>query len=302
MNRRIPRFIPALIISAAIITLAHTFDTPVFAQAGTSQAITLSPASTEIKVNPGSIASKSVDIINTGSESFMINLTSTPYYVLGTDYDPHFTQLPGTVDASSWVHLSLTDATLTGDKTLTVPYTIDVPKNTPPGGYYAVLFAQTSTDDEKTGVVSHNRVGDILYITVNGPIENSGNLLAGSLPSVSFVGAIPISTSVSNTGGVHFVSNASYSITDFNGHTVFTAKLDRYVLPQTEREIGASWSPQSPIGLFTVHRNATVAGVLRTLPDKQILVVNPWVIVVVTFLIGLIVGIPFWRRRNRKKK
>ncbi|HEY8886028.1 MAG TPA: hypothetical protein VIM31_00815 [Candidatus Microsaccharimonas sp.] len=302
MAHRFRRFIPALfIIGVATTAIGQLGDTPVHAANNQSQAITLSPASTEVTVDPGATATKSVDVINSGSDSFNVKVSTSPYYVSGEDYDPRFTQLPGTVDASGWVHLSLTSATIAGLKVLSVPYTVTVPKDTPAGGYYAVVFAETSTDDQKTGVVSHNRVGDILYITVNGNIKSGGNVIGSPLPSVSFVGSIPISTKVSNSGGTHFVTKTAYSVTDMTGKLIFTATTERYVLPQTERTITSSWTPQSLFGIFTVKRSATIDGVVKTLPDERIVIINPWVFVAVAFLLGILIGIPFRRARRRRR-
>jgi hypothetical protein len=301
MVHRFSRFIPIFVISVAVVVFGYIGGIPVHAEAGPSQAITLSPSSTDVAIDPGSALSKTVDVINGGSEPFNITLTTSPYYVLGENYDPQFTQLPGTVDASRWVHPSVAATTVPGNKTLTIPFTVTVPKDTAPGGYYAVLFVETSTNDVKTGVVSHNRVGDILYITVNGDIKSGGNITGISLPSLSFVGTIPIGAKISNTGGTHFVTKAVYIITDMGGHQVYNSTTERYVLPQTEREISVPWNPQSLFGIFTVHRSATIAGTVQSLPDEKIVIINPWLIVVIAFLVGILIGIPVTRARRRRR-
>ncbi|HEY8992472.1 MAG TPA: hypothetical protein VIM37_01320 [Candidatus Microsaccharimonas sp.] len=301
MIHHFSKFIPIFIVAIATIAFSNLDVASAHADANTSQAITLSPASTEVSIDPGSTATKSVDVINSGQDSFNVAITSLPYYVLGENYDPHFTQLPGTVDASKWVKLSQTSATVDGYKVLTVPYTIEVPRDTAPGGYYAVVFAETSTDGAKTGVVSHNRVGNILYITVNGAIKTGSSLTGDPIPLISLGGSIPIAIKVSNSGGTHFITKATYSVTSFKGDTVFSASTERYVLPQTEREIASSWSPQSLFGIFTVHRSATIDGVLKTLPDEKIVIINPWIIVAGTFLIGILIGVPFTRARLRRR-
>lgn len=301
MLHRLTRLVPLLFIGVAVILLSQIMSLKAYAEARTSQAVTLSPASTEVSIDSGSSVSKSIDIINSGIDNFNITLTTAPYYVSGTNYDPHFTQLPGTVDASKWVKLSLTKSAVGGYKVFTIPYSIVVPQNTAPGGYYAVIFAETSTDDTKTGVVSHNRVGNILYITVNGLVKSGGSLVGSPLSSVGFGGDVPITTKITNSGGTHFITKASYTVTNFKGDTVFSANTERYVLPQTEREISSSWSPQSFFGIFTVHRSATIAGALKSLPDEKILIINPWIIVAVAFVIGILVGISVRHARRRRR-
>lgn len=298
MTARLYRFIPVLVIGLAVALIGQ--QTPAHAATTSSQAITLSPASTDIAIDPGASAAKSLDIINSGSDSFNVTLSASPYHVTGENYDASFTQLPGTVDASAWVKLSTKSGVVGADKVLTIPYSINIPKNTAPGGYYAVVFAETSTDNEKTGVVSHNRVGNILYITVNGSIKSGGKVTGETLPFLHFTGDLPIGIKVSNSGGTHFISKATYSVTDYSGNTVFTATTERYVLPATEREFSATWTPRSLFGIYTIHRNATIAGKVQSLPDKKVVVINPWFLLAVVFLLGILIGVPYQRARQRR--
>ena len=298
MLHRFRRFIPVIVLGLAILTFGQT---TAFAQANDSQAITLTPASTDISVDPGASTTKTVSVINGGSEPFNVTLTSAPYHVIGSHYDPQFTQLPGTVDASEWVTLSETKATVEASKTTAIPYTISVPKNTAPGGYYAIIFAETSSESEGTGVVSHNRVGNILYITVNGEIKSGGNLAGNTLPSFSFGGPISIGATISNSGGTHFVTNTSYTIKDLGGNEVFKYTAERYVLPQTQRDITYEWTPKALIGVFTVHRTATIAGESKSLPDQKIFMINPALLVAITFFLGLLIGLPLQRLRRRRR-
>ena len=301
MVQRFRRLIPVFIIGLAIATIGHT---AVHAQATeqAAKAITVSPASADIAIVPGNSTAKTVKVLNEGSNSFKVTLSTSPYHVSGEDYNPKFTQIPGTVDPSKWVHLSTTNISVDGNKSFDVPYTINVPQNAAPGGYYAVIFAETSSDSTQTGVVSHNRVGTILYITVNGDIKSGGNLTGDALPLVHFVGSIPLGLKVSNTGGTHFITSVSYSVTDTSGKEVLHASFDRYVLPQTEREIKSGFTPQSLIGVYTVHRSATIAGKLNTLPDVKIYVINPWLLGAITFLVGILIAVPIQRSRRRRSK
>jgi hypothetical protein len=300
MIRQLSRFISVFIIGASIIALNQIGSAAAHAEATPSQAITLSPASNDVAVDAGKTATESVDVINSGDKPFNASVSTAPYYVSGENYDPHFAQLPGTIDASGWIKPSFTSTTVAGGKKISLPYTISVPANTPAGGYYAVLFVETDTDDAKTGVVSHNRVGEVLYITVNGVIKSSGKISGDSLPALSFVGNIPIGAKISNSGGTHFITQATYSVTALSGNKVFNATIERYVLPQTERDITTTWSPQTIFGIFTVHRSATIDGKVQSLPDETVVIINPWVFAVLAFIIGILIGIPVQRARRRR--
>lgn len=300
MVRTYIQILAALASTIFVSTIA--LAAPTFAQTP-SQAITISPASTRITLNPGESVTNKFEIINSGSDGYQVELSVAPYRVIGEQYDPSFTQIPGTVDASKWVVLQNTAEPLDGLKVLSTSYTVTVPANTPPGGYYAVVFAQTSQEKnmETSGVVPHNRVGNILYITVKGDIKESGDAQGTPLPFASFNASIPLGVKVTNTGGVHFESKVTLRVTDLAGKEVFKTEQERFVLPSTIREITSPWDVAAPFGIYTVERSATVAGQTVTLENHRIVVASPWFVICVAIFIGSATSLLIVRIRHRKK-
>jgi len=294
-----------LIATAAILTTLSSVGATAFADVP-NQSISLSPATEQVTVAPGSAVTKSLDVINSGSDNFSASLSVLPYRVTGTNYDPHFTQLPGTVDASQWVALDTKTVTVASLKLQTVHYTVTVPKNTAPGGYYAVIFAETANEATGgSGVVSHNRIGDILYITVSGSVKQAGSLSGASIPFFHVATSIDMDVDISNQGGVHFPSTATLSVTNFsNTKTLFKGSYDRIILPQTVRQVTATWQPTSPIGIYQVHRQATILGKTDTLPVAYILVISPWFLIGFISLVLILLAFlaQVWRHRLRKRR
>ena len=269
-----------------------------------SQAITISPASTRLSINPGASTTETFEIINGATDGYTVDLSVAPYRVVGETYSPEFTQIPGTVDASQWVTLQQTTGFLDGYKVLSTSYTVSVPANTPPGGYYAVIFAQTSQErvNGASGVIPHNRVGNILYITVNGDVKQSGSVTGNTIPLFQFSPSVPLNVKVANDGGVHFETKATFRITDITGKEVYKNEQERIVLPSTIRDISTSWVSTPPIGIYTVERSATAAGKTVTLDSKKVIVASPWFLICVTIFIGSIITLFVLRVRQRKKE
>lgn len=291
----------SLVICVTAVVMSGSKVANAVTGSAAGQNITMTPSSTEVSVAPGSSKTDSFTVINQGKTDFNVTTYADPYHVKGVTYDPQFTPLAGTTDASKWVHMSAVKAQpLAAHKQLSVSYTVNVPKNTAPGGYYAVLFAETSPAGKSNGVVAHNRVGNILYITVEGAVKKSGSIKGLSVPFMSVSTEIPIGTEVSNTGGVHFITNASTSVFSVFGKKVFSANLKRYVLPQTTRKIEATWTNTAPIGLYRVERSATIAGKVQKLPNAWIFVIQPWVIAFFAVLILIIVGEIIYRHKRKK--
>lgn len=268
----------------------------------------MSPASTQVTVEPGKSTSKAIQLINGGDNAYVINTSVAPYSVKSEEYDPSFTQLPGTVNVTSWIHLDKSSLPLEARKTAAITYTLTVPKNAAPGGYYAVIFAETQPiiDAGGSGVIPRNRVGNILYITVAGDIKTRGDASSDKLGKVLIQSSIPLGLKVKNTGGVHFTSTATITVKGITGKQLLNASLERFVLPQTERHISTSWTPVSPIGIYTIQKSVTVAGENKTLPEQKILFIQPWLLAVI-FIVMIVGGASIVtasavRRKKRSKK
>lgn len=298
--RSISRLRTPLHLASALLALA--FAVPTYAATTNDlQHIAITPSSAELAINPGAAVVGTLSVINQGNDSFNFSTTVAPYHVQGINYDPQFTPLPGTVDASKWVQLkSSASQLLTPGQLVHVDFTVVVPPGTAPGGYYAVVFAETSPLSNEGGVVPHNRVGEILYITVNGTVRTTSNVLPGALGSINTSGSLPVSLLVQNTGGVHFKSTTTVTIKNIFGKQVFKQSADRYILPQTEREVTIPWTNHVPIGIYHISREATVPEGTKTLSNKTVLMIQPWLIVVI--IIALLLLLVTWLRNKREKR
>src|SRR5258708_7151134 len=137
------------LVLATCMCIAVSTGTAAIAAAATdnvsTQSITMSPSSTELSVVPGGTSTGSFSVVNEGNTSYRITIYAAPYHVEGIDYDPQFTPLPGTTDASQWVHFTAaTSQDLAAHTSQSLSYTLSVPLKTAPGGYYATIFAETT--------------------------------------------------------------------------------------------------------------------------------------------------------------
>jgi hypothetical protein len=292
------KFPLALLILSVLATslLVHSAHA-----ATSSQNITITPSSTALEIDPGATVKASFDAINEGDTPFSVQVSSSPYYVKGVQYDPEFTQLPGTVNASKWVtFIQATTQTIAARKLDNFDYSVTVPAGTPAGGYYAVIFAETSPiASSDNGVVSHNRVGDILYITVKGVIKTGGEVTGASINHVVINNTVPLSLFVSNTGGTHFVSDTEMGVTSLFGKTVFHFDSQRYVLPQTKREISTTWTTTTPIGIYKITRTSTVGGVVKALPVVWVFVIQRWLLAFIIAIVVIAIFIITLRKRKQ---
>jgi hypothetical protein len=268
-----------------------------------SYSITMTPSSAEIHAPPGGITHSNFTVINEGKSGYTIALSVTPYHVKGENYDPQFSLLPGTTDASKWVSITGPRLqTLAPRMPQTIAYSLSVPAGTPPGGYYAVVFAETEPP-AGSGIIAHNRVGDILYITVDGPVVQRGSLQAQAVPPIFLGSSLPLGVVVRNTGGLHFLTSVSIKATSvLSNHVALSANLQRYVLPGTQRLVSISWAHLPLFGVYNITRTATIAGAIQSLPAQWIVIIQPWLAaLIVVLVVGTVAlgGTAFSRRRRR---
>lgn len=270
--------------------------------ASASQHITMSPTGTEISVDPGGTYEGRATVVNQGSDNFAATISIAGYQTKNLTYDPVFKPIDGAPDVTKWITIdSGTDfKNVKPHQVLDIRYTLRVPEDTPPGGYYAVLFATAvpvATPDQ--GVIHRNQVGNILYITVDGPMTRSGSVSAEPVSPISFGGPVIFPAVVANTGTVHFKTTYRVHVTSLFGDSVFTSATPAYVLPHTKRAVQAEWRPDSPFGVYKVVRTSTLPSGEKKLADSWVVVINPLLLVGVVLLI---IAVILWLVTRRKKR
>lgn len=294
------------LLTIVLVAALSLFGKVSLVRAEAGQGITISPAATQISIKPGGSLNKKISVTNGGTIDYDVTVSVAPYRVVGLDYDPKFTLLPGATEVTSWVSVNDSVRELKAGATTVFDYTVSIPSNTPPGGYYAVLFAITGLDStDAQGITAVSRVGNILYITVEGTVKAGGEFTGEPLGRYLFQEEILVSARISNTGGTHYTTNVTYTYKGVTGKTLRTSKFERIILPQTERRITDTWRPSWPIGIYTISRSATVAGEKQTLPDIRVFFIRPWLLITALIVIAaaaLWLSSRVYIRRHKKAK
>lgn len=287
-----------------ITTLVAALAMPLAAQAAPGQSVTISPTSVDETIDPGETKSGDIQVINTGSQAFDFKVYATPYSVTGETYQQHFVALPGKPDIASWFKFPLTTAHIKPGQTVKVAYNIQVPANTPPGGYYATVFAETQpgANPPGTGVTVHQRVGTIFYLQVGGNAVKKGSLDSWQAKFWQ-IQPLTATVKVKNDGDTHFVADTHVVVRDIFGTPKLNLTTAREVLPRTIRQIDATWTKSPPIGLFKVSGTVKLLGQTHTLPTKYVLVVTwPVRLGIAAVILAVIVYLVTRRRRHAQAK
>lgn len=269
--------------AAFLVFLATLGLTPAVAHA-VPQVITLTPTSVSPVIKPGGTYTGSFQVLNQGDTSYKFLAYPTPYRVSGEDYTPEFTFLPTAPNAGSWLNFSAPGGYMTPGQSTTINYTISVPENTQPGGYYAAAFAETQLPVKANGVTVNERVGELFYIQVAGPVVKKGEFLSWQS---GFFQKPPLTSylRIKNDGSLHFPAKIQYQVKDVFGHAKYTLNTNKELLPQTIRKITMPWNKTPSIGLFKVSGTVSFLDQNKPLPTKWVLVMSQKVRLIILALI-----------------
>lgn len=235
--------------------------------------LTISPTSIDAKVAPGTTYKSNVQVINQGTDAFTYKLYVTPYNVSGEAYKPYFTPVKGAIDATQWISLSSQGGQLKGGSENTIPVSINVPKGTGAGSYYATVFAETE-DKGDSGVITRKRVGTILYLRVTGQAVERGSVESWSVPMLQ-QSPFKAKLRLNNTGSVHYNGDAKITVSDVFGKPKFIWERDPKVLPQKTRLLPIEWKDGARFGLFKVSGQVKYFNTTEKLPTRYVFVASP---------------------------
>jgi hypothetical protein len=239
-----------------------------------SQKISMTPGAVNEVVLPGSATKGSFEVSDLGQTNFTFHTYVSPYSVIGENYTPDFTPLPGRQNAASWLQLSVAQATLQPNQSATIYYTLSVPKATLPGGYYGVAFAQTQLPSATSrGVIVNERVGCIFYVHVAGPAKQAGSVLSWQ---TAFLQKPPLQATLrlEDSGSVHYTSHITLTVRDIFGTPKYSYQTEKIILPQTIRRVIITSSSLPGFALLKVNGTATVIGQTKLLPTKYVLIMS----------------------------
>lgn len=268
-----------------------------------SQNITITPATQPIDIEPGQSSNSKITVVNQGKDAFSVKLSASAFRVEGDNYSPIFDKGDAEIDASKWLELSKTDIdSLKPYKSEDVSYKITVPDGIAAGGYYLVVFAESSPLAAGTGVTSNNRVGQIIYLTVKGDFKMSGFASAEKLPGIIFKSQLSIPVDVTNDGQAHFNTEINVKVKDFFGNQVSNIKEDRYVLPSTTRKTVINQDFPGLVNVFEIQRTASVPGKTIDLGSSKVIYVAPIPLITIIGALIILTAILLSRRKSDRKR
>jgi hypothetical protein len=270
-----------------------------------AKALTVSPPILEIAGDPGATISGSIKLFNerNTAETFFTSFENfEPSDDAGT---PKFV---GAQDGlATW--LSTTGSvTLAPQERIEVPFTLDIPADVDPGGYFAAIFFGAQPPVAEGGVVSiGGRLGVLTLLRVNGDIPEEGGVLSyNTVESRKFYTIPPVQFEYrfSNDGGDRVVPRGDIEIKNTFGKVrdIINANISEgSVLPDSARRFKPFWNPDATkpdgfvetvkyqwknfhVGFYTAEMNLGWGFTNQVANESISFMIFPWQLILVLLL------------------
>lgn len=248
----------AVLAHTPTILFAQQLSSDVTTQAASGISLTATPLrigdDNSVVVKPGEKTQVSVRVTNTSeiplsvlssAQDFIVEEDGgTPVPVTGTAEDSNRWSL------ASWLTLAPSQAVLQPRESSQISVLIEVPEDALPGGHYAMIAHQPSTNlnltaadapDAASGI--NQKVGTLLYVTVDGPINEEAYIRNFTIPEFSEFGPVEYKFTLDNRSDVHIHPQIGIKISNMFGQQVEVLQpTTQNVFPFTSREFTGEWS------------------------------------------------------------
>jgi hypothetical protein len=173
-----------------------TLGTARASAAGAGEGLLITPIRQFLSVDAGKSIHSTFTVGNLTGSTLNVHLAVKQFSVTNYAYSYTFSQ-PG----NDWLHLSTDTVAIAPGQNVDIPYSLDVPSRSPPGGRYYTLLASATASTK--GVASTIQAADLLYLTVNGKLTTVSHLVGSSIHWVSFGHDVDFGLKPINTGNVY---------------------------------------------------------------------------------------------------
>jgi len=278
---------------------------------GTAKATTISPVKIEATLDSGKSGHYSMTLYNETQEDLYLDGSIELFKPKGDEGQAQL--MPETDKALSWLKLPMPSLALKSGEYKNIPLVIEVPENTPPGGYYFAVMWQSGfgPDKPKSQIGISSRVGCLVLLDVKGESNDKlqiidfkldqGNGIYDSLP-VSFV------SHLRNDGNTHLNPKGSIILENLLGQVVDTVpyNIKKFnILPESVRKFDSIWLPKKNslmIGRFSAKLVVEYGDArIRTESNEIYFWIIPWKLATGA-IIAIIILIILTYLLKRKKK
>ena len=284
------------------LLIAGIFST-IFVTTNQAEAISLSPLTFELAVNPGEVVTNVLKITNTDAVPVNVTIKTEDFAAIGEEGQVTLEEPTEDLTFSSarWVTANPSVLVLLPNESATIEFVISVPANAEPGGHYSSILATVSAAATQGGGSSiAQQVGSLILINVAGDVTENLRIEEFFAAGYSEYGPVGIISRFENDGTVHLKPRGFILIKNIFGKEI--AKLDlpqRNVLPRSIRRIEVPWGEKIMFGRYEATLTAIYGSTNQPLSSVTSFWVIPWKITTAV-AIGLIALLSFFIKGRKR--
>lgn len=213
-----------------------------------------------LKIAPGEKSQFTIRVRNSSDGQIGVATRASDFIVA----DDGFTPIQVRDDVSTrwsladWMTLTPQTQVLEPNETGAVNVLIQVPEDALPGGHYAMITHEPmiNTDQEADGELGagsgiSQKIGTLIYVIVDGPINEDASIQNLNFPKFSEFGPIPFSFSVGNDSDIHVTPRTTVEIYNMFDKKVDSIEIEpKNVFPLMSRDFEGQWNQVWGTGLY----------------------------------------------------
>ncbi len=310
----------AVIVTLCFILMLNNSFYVVYA-AESQPALAVSPSVIETKIDKGESQSKKIDILNNSTKPLILKAYVENFTATDEFGGISFNSDGGSAGAAKdMIVLDQENLSIDSLEKTELGFTIKAANDASPGGYYAAIFLERDNniiDSNNTNLEVSQRIGVLLFINVNGDINESGQIVGAKANSTCegnqcsfktndffWSGPIPFEFKFENTGNVHLKVSGKITVYDlFNKKVGEIPVNEKTVLPNKTRNFKATWQEKSLFGYYTAKLQVESGSnkIIKT-AHKKFYVIPREGLLLIILPIGLLLGLYYRHRRKNKNK
>lgn len=296
-----------------VVLLAITFFAPSQSAKAQGVGIKISPVKVEDVVDPGQTYQGSLKVTNEANEdrTFYVYLKD---FKAGDESGSPIIIAPGSEEGyflASWIDITADAIPLKAGEEVRIPYSIKVPEETGPGGYFGGVYFGTkppklnlNSGDQGAGMSIAQQAGSLILLRVKGDVYEEAFVREFTTDKNYYSTPFDVKfiTRIENKGNVHVKPYGAIRITDMFGRekeTIVVNKQGGNILPKSVRRYNNEWSGKYGFGRYNAEIGLTYGQTvdkggqgMQSMVAYQSFWIIPWKIIGPFLLvIGLIFGL-----------
>lgn len=210
-----------------------------------------------IKGVPGETLQVVAKVKNSSSRALQIKSYAQDFIVTeeGEQPVPVTEETPNKWSLAKWTQVFPESQELQPGETGMVNILIEVPEDALPGGRYAMVVHEPMSGSPELGQTQASisqQIGTLLYLKVDGPINEEAYLTNVQFPSFLQNGPVAFSFQVDNRSDIHIRPNTTVEIKNMFGQLSGVVEIEpQNVFPYTQRKFSGEWNKIWGFGKYT---------------------------------------------------